>query len=328
MDGPDFGRIQQSLAEFQDLGLSGPSLLSSQVLYKALAPALRDCRAVLPFCRHFEAIHGFRPEDLEAGETKDGHRLPSLAERFRTFVARESSAADSGDLMDWAWGRTEAWKDECPKEQWVVYHYAKGLLRRGRREDAAPYIGRAVARNLNQGWAWMLVADLLPEHPDEAFIVRAYAISIVPKAEFWGDAAVQIIPDLINRRRVQEAAWVARSYETAFTDQNWPVRPPMRDFLDEPWSRGDQKPLDPNEFRASAQTILALACAYEVLEAVVDHQNREKRLAWVLANDVGFPLSHRMPGASHLQRGDEIRIFRCENRPVFFHCVRAAKNSK
>lgn len=316
---PNFGRIQDYISEFQSLGLRGPSLLASQLLFKILA--FKGCRAALGFCRHFEDNHGFRSEDLVEGDASEGHKLPSLAERFRTFVARESSSAEGGDLVDWAWNRTEAWKEDHPREQWVVYYYAKGLLYRGRREEAAPYIGRAVARNLNQAWAWLLLADLLLAHPTEAFTVRAYALSIQPSAEFWGDAAIQILPQLIDHGRQKEAAWVVRTHEAAYKARGWAIRPAMRDFLDELWSKGEQKPLESKEFRAQAQTILAFACAYEVVVATIDHQNCERGLAWAMAGNEGFPLSHRLPAVRELKPRDRVRVFKCENRPVFVQRV-------
>ena len=310
--------LDRFLADFRQFGAKGKDYAASNLLSQMLK--FRDYKRTLRVCRWWHDRFEFGPDDLKPYQPPDGREIEALAQRFRTRVARLAVLQAEDDTAKWAWAMTEEWARSYPPNGWFSYHYGKGLIERGRIEEASLFLPDVTAKNMEKGWAWGSIASLLEGEPEFRFVILHYAVALEENPCHWGENAVELASILAARGRTAEAAWVVARMIEAYRNKGWRVQGELAKMNACAWARQKGVPLGIEESQEKAELILAALCSAEQIEGSLVAHDRERRRAKFVGSGQPFNISYKVRGVHNLPVPSRVRVGQMrEGRVIFCH---------
>ena len=305
------------LADYRRLDRLGkPELLHSLIMNHALKGS-KQWPGFLSFA-HWWLPEAYRDEDRQPFVTADGKSLPSLELRVASAVSR--IAVSAGDLSDeqlqaWASSFFDAALERWPDDQWLNYYKSQQLLGVGAHAEARSRILPLVRRQPRAPWAWVLLGKTYAESDSERAIVCFYeAIRVAHEPVSVVKARLALARLLANEQYFPAATCQVKKALALREEKGWQIPQEMLSLTRTPWYQELHQSTLPSEPNLTKQ---AEELLYEGAEGgleqrvgVIDHQNREKRLAHVaLSHKEGLVLPyHRFKGIDRLPCGTIVSL--------------------
>lgn len=313
-------RRTEHLKELQKLGLAGQDMAASTILNLVIKWAAYPHK--LPFFRYWAQHFEWRSEDMQAGETNEGRKFDPLMIRFQRAVAKcwQERGIVQGDAMKWAEEQVTNWAHAEDVDIWVANTYAKDLLNQGKKNEARPYVCKVVGRKKREGWSWFLLAGLCEGDDEAELAVLKHAAALTSDAAFWSSSNTERLLTLLDRASEHShASWVLQQYKAARHENGWKEPAWLQVLREAPWATHEMSKLQSSQTESEAMQVWAVLASEEVVEMIVDHQNQDKKLAWVKGGGHSCPLPYRIyPLATELAPGARIRAFVCDGKVVHY----------
>lgn len=307
-------RLDEWLADYRKLNLiERPGLLHSLLLGQVLK-GRRVWSGLLAFARWWDPAH-LRPEDAQPYQAQGGRTLPSLAMRLAYALAHaitEKTASANNEDVTWAEGFVTQARLDNPDDQWLRYYDAKRLMGEGRGAEARAALLPVTRRQRRAAWAWDLLGQTFEGEDAEKAITCFYqAVRVSDRPETVVKTRARLARLLAAAGRFHEAARQVRAALEVRWENGYHTPPELARLERADWYRRiDREATPPEEpdVTEAAEHVLFGEVTFRL--GVVDHQNREKKLAHVAFEpDVGTILRYgRFRGVSEVPVGTVVEI--------------------
>ncbi len=278
-----------------------PGLLHSLLLSRVLKGA-RGWPSFIGFLKWWDPAM-LREEDRKPYVKSDGKSLPSIQTRMCYAIARGLLVAgreEDPELTQWGWALfSEAYK-ENPRDTWLAYYEGRRLLTRGEFIAARGCFMTVVKRQRSSAWAWLALGRTFEaDAPAKAITCGQHAVRLVEQGKEALRARLWLGRMLAVEQRFDEATFqvlVALRLTKQLGDK---VPAELARLTSTPWFKEHEGSCNVSQDPDMTQEAMGILFAseaedIEIRVGVIDHQNAEKALTWVLFGlEDGKALLHR-----------------------------------